>query len=155
MRPKVRINLTRNFLFFLQLFWAITVSGQNYKYTSTNLNLRSGPTTTHTIFSKIPEGARVEMAEYCDCAWIRVYYDGTIGYVSSKYLINQREISRNENTRTTNKYYTNSDGDRVQSPTYYNSTPNGATALCGDGTYSFSRNRRGTCSRHGGVAKWL
>lgn len=30
-----------------------------------------------------------------------------------------------------------------------------ATAVCRDGTYSYSRNRRGTCSHHGGVAQWL
>jgi hypothetical protein len=33
--------------------------------------------------------------------------------------------------------------------------PAGATAQCRDGTYSFSRSRRGTCSHHGGVARWL
>src|SRR6516165_9521717 len=33
--------------------------------------------------------------------------------------------------------------------------PPGATALCRDGTYSFSRHRSGTCSHHGGVARWL
>lgn len=33
--------------------------------------------------------------------------------------------------------------------------PAGATALCEDGTFSYSANRRGTCSHHGGVAKWL
>lgn len=53
------------------------------------------------------------------------------------------------------KFYTNSFGERVQSPTYYSSPPAGATALCRDGTYSFSKNRRGTCSGHGGVQKWL
>jgi len=31
----------------------------------------------------------------------------------------------------------------------------GATAICADGTYSFSQNRRGTCSYHGGVRSWL
>lgn len=31
----------------------------------------------------------------------------------------------------------------------------GATAICRDGTYSYSANRRGTCSHHGGVAQWL
>lgn len=31
----------------------------------------------------------------------------------------------------------------------------GATARCRDGTYSFSQNRRGTCSGHGGVSGWL
>jgi Protein of unknown function (DUF3761) len=33
--------------------------------------------------------------------------------------------------------------------------PAGATALCRDGTYSFSKHRSGTCSHHGGVARWL
>ncbi|MDR0217581.1 MAG: DUF3761 domain-containing protein [Enterobacteriaceae bacterium] len=28
-------------------------------------------------------------------------------------------------------------------------------ALCKDGTYSKSKSRKGTCSKHGGVAKWL
>lgn len=33
--------------------------------------------------------------------------------------------------------------------------PEGASAKCRDGTYSFSQTRRGTCSHHGGVAVWL
>ena len=33
--------------------------------------------------------------------------------------------------------------------------PPGATALCRDGTYSFSQHHSGTCSHHGGVAGWL
>lgn len=33
--------------------------------------------------------------------------------------------------------------------------PPGATALCRDGTYSYSQHRSGTCSHHGGVAEWL
>jgi hypothetical protein len=33
--------------------------------------------------------------------------------------------------------------------------PAGASAVCRDGTYSYSQNRRGTCSHHGGVAQWL
>ncbi len=37
----------------------------------------------------------------------------------------------------------------------YSTIPVGATALCIDGTYSFSQNRRGTCSWHGGVRRWL
>jgi len=31
---------------------------------------------------------------------------------------------------------------------------NGATALCRDGTYSYSKTHSGTCSGHGGVAVW-
>jgi Protein of unknown function (DUF3761) len=33
--------------------------------------------------------------------------------------------------------------------------PPGATALCRDGTYSYSKHRSGTCSGHGGVKRWL
>lgn len=35
------------------------------------------------------------------------------------------------------------------------SVPAGATAICRDGTVSYSQHRRGTCSHHGGVAQWL
>jgi hypothetical protein len=56
-------------------------------------------------------------------------------------------------------YYTNSDGNTVHSPAYNEEEPDtapaGASARCGDGTYSFSQHRSGTCSHHGGVAEWL
>ena len=52
-------------------------------------------------------------------------------------------------------YYTNSKGNEVHSPAYAPSAPAGASAVCRDGTYSFSQSRRGTCSHHGGVARWL
>lgn len=52
-------------------------------------------------------------------------------------------------------YYTNVEGNEVHSPAYSSGVPAGASALCGDGTYSFSQNRRGTCSHHGGVSEWL
>lgn len=32
--------------------------------------------------------------------------------------------------------------------------PRGATAKCTDGTFSMSENSAGSCSSHGGVAKW-
>lgn len=61
-----------------------------------------------------------------------------------------------QNTGLSNdNYYTNSAGEQVHSPAYSNSVPEGATAKCKDGTYSFSQSRKGTCSRHGGVAQWL
>ena len=44
---------------------------------------------------------------------------------------------------------------RSSSPTTTNPAgPNGATAMCTDGTYSHSAHRSGTCSRHGGVKSW-
>lgn len=58
---------------------------------------------------------------------------------------------------TSHRYYTNSDGYEVHSPTTSKNgqVPTGASAKCRDGTYSFSQHRRGTCSHHGGVGIWF
>lgn len=61
-----------------------------------------------------------------------------------------------EGGSSSNDYYTNSDGVQVHRPTFSDGgPPAGATAQCRDGSYSFSLHRSGTCSHHGGVAKWL
>jgi hypothetical protein len=56
---------------------------------------------------------------------------------------------------TDNGTYVNSEGQTVQRPENCSGPPREATAQCRDGSYSFSRNRRGTCSHHGGVARGL
>ncbi len=63
-----------------------------------------------------------------------------------------------DNGLSNDNYYTNTNGNMVHSPAYEtqpNVVPSGASAVCGDGTYSFSQSRRGTCSHHEGVAQWL
>ena len=68
----------------------------------------------------------------------------------------QQVVQPQQNTLSNNNTYVNSDGNTVHSPAYSNGgVPAGASARCRDGTYSFSRNRSGTCSHHGGVASWL
>jgi hypothetical protein len=59
-------------------------------------------------------------------------------------------------------YYTNSYGHEVPRPcgnwrVDSASSPDGATALCRDGTYSYSEHPYlgGTCSHHGGVVQHL
>lgn len=49
------------------------------------------------------------------------------------------------------RHYTNVNGNSVHSPMRSGHRPSGATAHCGDGTWSFSQHARGTCSHHGGV----
>lgn len=53
--------------------------------------------------------------------------------------------------------YVNAAGNTVHRPahTVSGNAPTGATAQCRDGSYSFSQSHRGTCSHHGGVARWL
>lgn len=140
------------------------------RYVTNNLNLRSAPNTKSSIIAVIPKGTVVTINEDCDCLWVPVEYNGRIGYISTRYLSNypvrNNSTYRNKKTsyrkrhssstqvRRGQRFYTNTYGNRVQSPTYYESVPAGATALCRDGTYSFSQSRRGTCSHHGGVARW-
>lgn len=52
-------------------------------------------------------------------------------------------------------YCRNVRGVCVHRPVQSNSIPQGATAQCRDGSCSFSLNHSGTCSHHGGVARWL
>ena len=141
------------------------------KYVTNNLNLRYEANAHSYVLTVIPKGTAVTIDEDCNCSWVLVEYNGYVGYVSTKYLsknpvshkfkpnISRRKITSynptNSRVRSNRvRYYTNKYGNRVQSPTMYNSKPAGATALCRDGTYSFSQNRRGTCSHHGGVAIW-
>ncbi|WP_051671132.1 DUF3761 domain-containing protein [Acinetobacter sp. ETR1] len=79
--------------------------------------------------------------------------------LENKYSINKKinnSISKTYNSKTTSgKGYVNSNGNYISSPRKSNTKPNGATAKCRDGTWSFSQSTRGTCSRHGGVSSWL
>lgn len=64
-------------------------------------------------------------------------------------------------------YYENSDGQCISRPSSglppggapglvgSGGIPDGATAICRDGDYSFSTHHTGTCSGHGGVKQWL
>ena len=53
--------------------------------------------------------------------------------------------------------YRNIDGVAVHVPAHTDNgaAPAGASAQCRDGSWSFSLHHRGTCSRHGGVARWM
>lgn len=158
------------FIFFLQICLLSVLNAiGGVRYTTANLHLRYGPGTKYQVVTVIPKGTPVTIDEDCNCKWVAVEYCGNIGYVSSKYLSSQYHYQSNTANRYRHtysrvsyshptskvRYYTNTYGERVQSPTYYSSTPVGATAICRDGTYSFSQSRRGICSHHGGVARWL
>lgn len=54
-----------------------------------------------------------------------------------------------------NGTYVNSAGNTVCSPSTTPATGISPTAICRDGSYSYSQSRSGTCSHHGGVETWL
>lgn len=63
----------------------------------------------------------------------------------------------NESELASHGYYTNKSGQTVHSPSKSKTgeAPANATAKCRDGSYSFSKHHRGTCSGHQGVALWM
>lgn len=138
----------------------LSLLGQT-KVVSSNVNFRTSPGIKENVICVISKGMLVTIVndsiEHEN--WTRVKYDGKTGYVYKEYIVDfktdTKDISGNNFRQTEIKYYKNSKGEMVQSPTFYKSPPAGATAECNDGTFSFSRNRRGTCSRHGGVKRWL
>jgi hypothetical protein len=68
-----------------------------------------------------------------------------------------QQAKPNEADLESHGHYKNKDGRDVHSPSKSKSgkAPQGASAQCRDGSYSFSKHHSGTCSRHGGVAGWL
>lgn len=149
-------------------------------YTTGDLNLRAGPSTRHRVLTTMPLENEVWI-DSCEDGWCHLFYvsesgeTGFVGYASKSWIGTRTEALREANSRLLESFkrgypnhgdshsnpsrgegYINTDGDWVPSPRRSNDgPPAGATALCHDGTYSFSRNRRGTCSHHGGVARWL
>lgn len=65
------------------------------------------------------------------------------------------QVHRSYGPVHSSEYYTAESGDRVHRPMHAAHQPAGATARCRDQTWSFSEHRRGTCSHHGGVVRWI
>ena len=129
--------------------------------TTSNVNLRLEPSQKAKVIQVITRNAKVTVAACGASGWCRVRAAGRLGYMRGSYLkrIEARAtpVPRPSlpSVPSTSRGYINSQGNWTPSPVTSNTVPSGATAQCRDGTYSFSASRRGTCSRHGGVASWL
>lgn len=141
------------------MFLTICSFGQT-KVISNDVNLRTSPIIQNNKICIIPKGTLVKITNSEENKnWSKVIYKGQIGYINNNYIKNsftKYKADKGDNYEHSRvKHYKNSKGVKVQSPTYYDSPPEGATAECNDGTYSYSQSRRGTCSHHGGVKRWL
>jgi len=54
--------------------------------TATSLNLRSGPSTSYSVLTSMPNGATVTINQGPSNGWYNVTYDGTTGWCSGAYL---------------------------------------------------------------------
>jgi len=121
-------------------------------YTATAILLRAEPASAARVLATLTVGTRVRL-NHCADGWCSVTARGRTGYLLEEFLTNKSP----KPPAVQGRGYKNSQGVWVPSPqrTPYNEPPQGASAMCRDGTYSFSQSRRGTCSHHGGVAQWL
>ncbi len=132
------------------------------------LNIRSGPGVSYEIIGQVYGGDQlVVIARGESGDWLKVLQDSQEGWVSVSYVqttgkLDLLPVATALPPPTPTPFPTptlaptptpaNTQVPNVNEPSTH---PAGATAICNDGTYSFSANRRGTCSRHGGVRQWL
>ncbi|MBI4419424.1 MAG: DUF3761 domain-containing protein [Gemmatimonadetes bacterium] len=121
-------------------------------YTTTIVTIRDKPIADARPLGRVDASVPVRLYA-CSAGWCSIATGRLAGYVLEEYLA----ASPTGVTQRPGPGYVNSRGEWVPSParTPNDSPPAGASARCRDGTYSFSRSRRGTCSSHGGVAQWL
>lgn len=91
---------------------------------------------------------------------VKTRWNLSVDQVEKDFLVNALNSCTNGGTPVSNDPATtnsNSGSSPKTSAPVVSETgaPSGATAKCKDGTYSFSKTRSGTCSRHGGVLEWL
>jgi hypothetical protein len=121
-------------------------------FTTATVWLRSAPTFTSKKVALLPRDAQVRVIG-CQDEACSVEFRRLQGYVLRELL----RPAPATNPVDPGLGYLNSRGQWIPSPTQTidGVAPDGATARCRDGSYSFSQSRRGTCSWHGGVAEWL
>ena len=118
-----------------------------------NAYLRQTPAGGGRVVEALPRGSSVEVIRQKG-AWFYVRSGASKGWMHGN-TIRYENASDSPPTTTRAEYPAYKTPAKTDSKTGGDiANPSGATAKCRDGTLSYSRNRRGTCSHHGGVAVW-
>jgi Protein of unknown function (DUF3761)/Bacterial SH3 domain len=124
-------------------------------------NLRNAPSKSASVVTTLNKGDLLSLISATPTGpWyqVRDSKTGSQGWIHGNSIVLLQTTTPPPRTTTpsgSGKSYVNVDGVRVPSPVFSETKPDGATARCRDGSYSFSQHRRGTCSHHGGVAEWF
>jgi uncharacterized protein YgiM (DUF1202 family) len=143
------------FLFILTLFCCSFGQSQ---VTTADVNFRSSPEIKDNKICVIPKGTKILPLADTSKNWTKTSYNESVGYIRNDFLTTESAktiISANENTATHFKAETHVPRTSTPQTIKKSSIPSGATAICNDGTYSYSVSHRGACSHHGGVSTWL
>ncbi|HEY0050233.1 MAG TPA: DUF3761 domain-containing protein [Pyrinomonadaceae bacterium] len=97
-------------------------------------------------------GASVEVIKQ-NGAWFLVKSGNREGWIHGNAIRLAKTNNGGQTADTTTKPGSYTERRSYSTPEPRRNT-SGASALCRDGTLSYSRNRRGTCSHHGGVSQW-
>jgi uncharacterized protein YraI len=61
-------------------------------HTTSNLNLRTGPSTAYPVQHVIPAGSSIDIHS-CGAEWCSVFWGGVHGYVAGRYLISHVTVA--------------------------------------------------------------
>lgn len=138
---------------FLILLFTVLASAQTATVIAENANLRGTASQSGKVVQMLPEGTTLEVIKQSG-AWFLVQAPDFAGWIHGNAI---RLVGGRTNVSTsiprTNPVRVRP-SPSITKPSPVVTQPTGATARCRDGTLSYSRNRRGTCSHHGGVAQW-
>lgn len=83
-----KIIIIRYFLLIILCCFTLIANATKYRVSAQNtLNVRSNPSTSANIVTKLQSGDIVESnAEATENGWIEIIYNGTMGYVKASYL---------------------------------------------------------------------
>lgn len=126
-----------------------STSAKSASVITENAYLRQTP--NGKIVQTLPVASSVEVIRQKG-AWFYVGYGEAKGWMHGNSI---RYDSPTETSSVPTRESKSSTYNDDKPKTVEKSNPSGATARCRDGTLSYSRNRRGTCSWHGGVAVWF
>ncbi len=127
-------------------------------YAAVALQVREAPSVDAQVVARLAKGTTVHVGS-CTRGWCGIGTEDVRGFAEEAYLTDSLPPSEQPSAqeRPAGRGYVNAYGEWVPSPQWTDDglPPAGASAQCRDGSYSFSQTRRGTCSWHGGVARWL
>ncbi|WP_338236944.1 SH3 domain-containing protein [Persicobacter diffluens] len=95
----------KRILFIMLMFMGLNAYAQKQMYVQSGngLNLRTAPSTSSEVITSIPYSEKVHVISRTNDEWVEVKYKGNTGYISSKYIDENKPKKQNNNSSKSNK----------------------------------------------------